>query len=262
MQGKIMSVTAEIVKDDKGFPILVKLKHKSNRLEAFFDGPKLTLTGSKRSLQDEALKDMLHLIYPAQPKTVLSIPEPLSVQNVIGGRTILFDDMEGLDKWTVEAGAGGKDNTLAYNDSNSLQVNGTLSRYIPAVKRNFDYSVFYYLSGAAFTETQFVVDIHSGRDYRSMILSHLQAGDIWRVVTLGAGWQTIAVVPVEDAFWHKIEIQVREWTYKKVRIDNFEFGIDLSMHRAASAVPVCSTIQFITNIANNFDDLLIREVEP
>lgn len=254
-----MSIKASIVRDEKGFPVLADLRQGAQKIEIVFEDNLLTLTGSRRSLENQALINAARLIYPTQSRVEFNIPQPLQVQNVAGGKIIFFDDIEGLDKWTVAAGAGGQDNAIAYNGSNSLAVNGQLERYIPNVGPSFNFSLFWRNSGAVFTENQISLSQHIGNQYKRMLISEVEAGNVWRLLTTGAVYYTFATFGIQEGFWHRLEIQVRDWIYKKVIIDNKVFEVNLELSSAASAVGLGSDLNITTNIANHFDDILIVE---
>lgn len=106
-------VEVEIIKDSSGFPTQINVKRGARKLTATYEnGQKLKVSG------DIDLSGILGLIYPFPQQATVNIPQPLQVTNVQGGKTILFDDMEGLLKWS----AGAVDNTYAFGGSNSLKV--------------------------------------------------------------------------------------------------------------------------------------------
>lgn len=115
-----MSIKAEIIRDDDGFPVAVTVRQGAKTVSVSYDKDTgLTVEGSRRSLTEE-LMQVLRLIYPAQEKIMFNIPQPLSVVTLQGGKILLYDDMESLLKWTSLSAA--LDNTVAYNGNQSLKI--------------------------------------------------------------------------------------------------------------------------------------------
>lgn len=113
-----MSFDAQILRDATGFPYNVTLTDRGRKATLIYSIDK----GFKiKGVLTPKMRDALRLIYPYAEPSTLEIPEPLQTMAVFGGKTIFYDDMEGLIKW---AGTGAsKDNTGAFNGSNCLKVN-------------------------------------------------------------------------------------------------------------------------------------------
>jgi hypothetical protein len=116
-----VTVSIDVMRDPEGNPInaIVKERGATKLTVVSNSDGDLTITGSRRNLTPENL-DLLKLVFPFQKPAKLEIPQPLQVQNVAGGKTLMFDDFEGILKWDATSAA--LDNTVAYNGSYSLKV--------------------------------------------------------------------------------------------------------------------------------------------
>ena len=116
-----MSLKAEIkiLKDESGVPSIVEVTRRGKTLKYEVTPQGFDLIGPPSILPD--IYDIMPLIFPIQKETVFKIPEPLQVTQVSGGKTVFFDDMEGLLKWVTNATTA-IDNTNAFNGSNSLKI--------------------------------------------------------------------------------------------------------------------------------------------
>lgn len=114
-----MVLNIEVLKDNSGFPTQLNIKNNGRATKATFINNKLSITGN---VTPEII-ETIGLFYPVQEKPVLSLPQPLQVQNITsGGQILLFDDMEGLLKWQQVDASVALINTDAFNGLQCLQI--------------------------------------------------------------------------------------------------------------------------------------------
>lgn len=225
-------VNLDITRDINGKPNQVTITKRNHKLTAIYrDDRLLDLKG------DLSLVDNLKLVYPFQNQPVLNIPQPLSTVSVQGGKTVLFDDLEGLLKWTQITGTVTKDGTVAYNGSNSLKINcaaldasAYAYRSIPQLSGNFTFSLLFSIDNLSnFDFVTFGLRSLGGvRNQTAEI--RLQQAYFWQYFDVAGNYPNITAVPGPSARayndFHSLDLKVKNWQYQSLKIDNEVFDIN------------------------------------
>lgn len=278
-----MSLKAEIIRDDEGFPVLATVSQGSQSLKMTYDkGFGFTVDGSRRSLSNDDLWRALRLIYPGEEKVSFEIPQPLQVTQIQGGKTIMFDDMESLLKWDESGATVALDNTIAYSKTQSLKLTAaagaiaTAIRWIP-LKNTVNYSCVWGVDDwTKITTIDFYLSLQL---HVSVVTQHIQfnvANLVWRYQGPTGAYVDFpnGAVPVVyrkldnvGGQWHSFSLKA-DMTNNKIlgcTVDERFLGGDLVGYRSTGASAQNSYVALrIDAVAAQdcnawFDDVLVTE---
>ena len=242
----------KVMRDFSGLPTEAEIRSEGRLYKVSFSQDKFTFN---RQPSKQVL-DMLQLVYPFNEKTVLTIPEPLSVSPISGGKTILYDDMEGLLKWS----AGAVDNTRAYGGSNCLRItNGgnaasTAYRDFPMPRsRKVSYeAVFAVDDWANFTNTGWSVYLFFDSGLyaaQAQMLFDRTSRTVYIYDDVGAREFTLPALPADETgvrgAWHHFKIAADFTNMMWLDADFCGYKIPFESFRLAAAA---STGEMIANV--------------
>ena len=270
-------VTAVITRNMAGFPSKVEVTRRHHKLLAEYDSENgYTLSG------DLDLIDALKLIYPFNEKPVLTVPQPLQVQNVQGGNVSLFDDLEGLLKWHNIGVTVALDNTVAFGGSQSLKLTAaagaivTARRYFGLEKLgklslSFKFLVDTY---AKLTDLFFMVTILTGNNNYVATASYDRATRTWRLSDAAQAHPIIIEtalpqgVDANGAGWHRFKMvfSLEPPKYISLSIDeNTWIGSTIPIAKTIAAAVRSARVDLVVDAEAAqdvnvwFDDVLVTE---
>lgn len=279
-----MKATVNILRDSEGNPTIIELDRFGRKATVtynpdigfVFEGPKAAVP---------KLADLLYLIYPEKKRVSLEIPEPLSVVNVGGGKTILFDDLEALLKWTQTSGTVAVDNTNAYNGSQCLKITcgaalaqAEATKYFPfpiAPKNSFQ-CTFAVNDTSKLNKLRFQLNKqhHNVTEYGR--LSYDCDNKYWQYTSKSddkqiTGSETVAQLETLDGVggaWFKVKftLDFLSKTYVSAELNGKKFDLnDITLQTGTGAFDrACYARITVDNKAGQevigyFDDIIIRE---
>lgn len=277
-RGLQLIVTAKILKDEHGNPTVAEITKRGRTLKVSYD-PDLgfTFTGPRSVMP--SVVDIAALIYPPELQQKLVIPEPLSVVNVSGGKTVLFDDFEELLKWS----AGALDNTNAFNGGKSLKLTmgggaavSTSRRFALSPHSRYKVEVYFAcddwttLVGVDSLKVSLFLD--NGVTTAQATLQYDRTGLTWYMYdNISSATfklpKALDVLGGVEGTWHKLSFVVdfKSNIWECVDVNSFRSQLNIGLLNAASSGAIRGILTLRGHAGAGganlwFDDVLIQEI--